>query len=77
MVEGIVVRHSIGVDDRVERGRGARVGWGRRRDQPLVVQEGAAESGLEEIVRDRIILMVFSVEILVDGQGPGVVVALR
>src|SRR5437773_1624352 len=42
-----------------------------------MVEEGATEGGLEEVVGNRVFRMVFPVEVLVDGKRLGVVVALR
>ena len=45
----------------------------RGRDQPLVVEVGAAERGLEEVVQDRVLRVPRLVQVLVHGQLGGVV----
>ncbi len=42
-------------------------------DQPLMVEKRASERRLEEVVGDRVVRMRLRVQVLVDGQGPGVV----
>src|SRR3954447_2739032 len=58
-------------------GRAAGPGRGGRRDQPLVVEERAAERGLEEAVRDRVTRVTRPVQVAVNREVAGVIDALR
>src|SRR4029450_135827 len=77
-VQRVVVRHAVLVHHRVQVVGPAVVDGPRPdrvagRDQPLVVQERAPEGGLEEVVGDRVVGVAALVQVVVDGQGPGVV----
>ena len=64
--EGIIIRHSIGIYDRVTFRWRAGPSWRRCSDQPLMIEEGAAKSRLEEIVQDRVMRMAALVQIRLD-----------
>ncbi len=67
-VERVRGRHPVRVDDRVQRVRRVVEDGRPGGDQPLVVEERAAERGLEEVVRDRVVRVRGPVEVAVDRQ---------
>src|SRR5439155_15554491 len=75
-VKRIAGWHPIRIDDGVVRHRCPRPSGRRSSDQPLVIQKRPAERRLEELISDRVLRMVVLMQVLIDGQRAGVVVAL-